>query len=533
MINDDDKKTYIITEKSSDKKTYIITEKANDKKICIITEKTSDMLEIIELNNINHFVVTPEQVTEEMLESSFSIAILGGVKESPLVFYPEKRILIERQIKKGKKVFAEFCGSIGNIHNNCTENTRFERLVFNGEDYEVRGLENGDIIEEQFNLRNIPVAFLTSKRHAILYYFCHHAHTKLENGYIDKKYNADKALWFEEPENILVCSFRICNFNKGRFSPINKVRSIVKYILEWLIEENISIDVIEPSYHVEEIKNDQDFKEKLKETIERSVQWFEKAGIIKDNGKSGAYEGLFGEVHSDGRQVVNKHLRTDCMGEIALTHYLHYLISGNDNSKEISDNLLEFIFRYMMCRDEENYGMIRWTYEAWGTCYQDDTSRALIAAFYKMILSKDKKYLEDCKAALNFLVNTTGTDGTRVYRTDNAILTKEKRQLLKSTPGNLPSAHYNGYYYTALLMGYHITKDEGYKNVAIKGLTTIMEAFPLTIREQSETEECCRLILPLSWLYFCTGEEKHRLWLYKVTQRLQNFKHMTKGTGRL
>ena len=152
MINDDDKKTYIITEKSSDKKTYIITEKANDKKICIITEKTSDMLEIIELNNINHFVVTPEQVTEEMLESSFSIAILGGVKESPLVFYPEKRILIERQIKKGKKVFAEFCGSIGNIHNNCTENTRFERLVFNGEDYEVRGLENGDIIEEQFLL---------------------------------------------------------------------------------------------------------------------------------------------------------------------------------------------------------------------------------------------------------------------------------------------------------------------------------------------------------------------------------------------
>lgn len=503
----------------------MIRDVKNNKKICVITESSSDMLKIINLNHRDTLVVTPLQVSEEILDSSFSIAILGGVSEKPLVFSPEKRILIERQIKKGKKVFAEFCGSIGNIHINGTENTRFDRLVFNGEDYEINGLENGDIVEDQFNLRNIPVGFLTSKKNAILYYFSHHAHTKLENGFIDKKYSEDKALWFEEPENILLCSFRICNFNQARFSPLNKARSIVKYILEWLIEEDVNVDVLESSYQVNIIKSEESFKEKLLETIESAIAWFKNAGIIQDKGKSGALEGLFGEVYGDGSQKVNTHIRTDVMGEIALTHYLHYLISKDISSKEISDNLLDYIFKYMMCRDEENYGMIRWTYKAWGTCYQDDASRALIAALYRMIFSKEEKYVEDCKAALDFLVDTTGTDGTRVYRTDNAVLTKEKRKELKSTPGNLPSAHYNGYYYTALLMGYYITKEEIYKETAVKGLNTIMDVFPLTLREQSETEECCRLILPLSWLYLCTKKEEHKLWLYKVVERLENFKH--------
>ena len=52
-----------------------------------------------------------------------------------------------------------------------------------------------------------------------------------------------------------------------------------------------------------------------------------------------------------------------------------------------------------------------------------------------------------------------------------------------------------------------------------------MAHFPNTAREHSETQELCRLILPLSYLYWVTGEEKHRTWLYAVTRSLLEKQH--------
>ena len=64
-----------------------------------------------------------------------------------------------------------------------------------------------------------------------------------------------------------------------------------------------------------------------------------------------------------------------------------------------------------------------------------------------------------------------------------------------------------------------------YTEVAQKGLERMMELYPETAREQSETEEMCRLILPLAVLYQSTGEEKHRQMLYRVAEDLQKVRH--------
>lgn len=83
-------------------------------------------------------------------------------------------------------------------------------------------------------------------------------------------------------------------------------------------------------------------------------------------------------------------------------------------------------------------------------------------------------------------------------------------------------------------MGYKLTGKEKFKAVAVKGMETIMASYPDTIREQSQTQEYCRLILPLSWLYWVTGEVKHRDWLYMVTNDLQELnmsqEHISNGT---
>src|SRR5699024_6708824 len=68
-----------------------------------------------------------------------------------------------------------------------------------------------------------------------------------------------------------------------------------------------------------------------------------------------------------------------------------------------------------------------------------------------------------------------------------------------------------------------------FKEVAVKGLETIMGEYPKTLREHSQTQELCRLVLPLSWLYWVTSEQKHLEWLYMACHDLEWFEHKNDG----
>ena len=96
---------------------------------------------------------------------------------------------------------------------------------------------------------------------------------------------------------------------------------------------------------------------------------------------------------------------------------------------------------------------------------------------------------------------------------------------MKDEPGKSTSPNYNGYYFAALLLAYRLCGKEAYLNTAVKGLTTMMAAYPNLQRIQSETHDVCRMILPLSYLYWITGEKKHKDWLYLVTKDMEKMKH--------
>jgi hypothetical protein len=202
------------------------------------------------------------------------------------------------------------------------------------------------------------------------------------------------------------------------------------------------------------------------------------------------------------------------------------MLSGDKKSKEISENLISLCFDFMQYKEEDHLkGMLRWTQEAWGVCYQDDAARVLISQLLQCLYTGENKYLKECTEALDFLVRTTGTDGTRVQRTDNIKLTPERIRQLAENPANYISTHYNAFYLAALLLCGKLANNRTFIDTGIKGLESIMAAYPHTAREQSETEELCRLIMPLSWLYLTTKEEKHKDWLYMVTDYLQHMKH--------
>jgi hypothetical protein len=498
-------------------------------KLAIITSVPETDLILVLLNSeADTTILKPTDLRRGQLDQFDSFAILGGTQDLPLLLDPRDRNPLEAQIKKGKKVFAEYTASIGNVYFSKPESTRYERLVYTSTD--IQTLETGTVLDDQCGMRIKPHEISCTKNTPILQFCRIDTHDFIEVSKSTVSIISDRALWLDDPENLLICSFRLSNFKKARYAPWPDIKNVIEFITGWLVDKPVSLQDYPPSYETQLSSQHSSFENQIKETTQQAMSWFENASILVKDGKGGAIEGLGTEIHPDGTQRISTTLRADCIGEISLSYLLDYMHNGNRESLQISDNLTDFIFENYLCQSGDHLsGMMRWTHEAWGVCYQDDVARAVIPQLLKCLYLKSDDHLAQCINALKFLTATTGTDGTRVFRTDNLDLTPEKINELKESPGDLPSAHYNAYYHAALLLAYKLTNIEEFKTTAVTGLTTIMNVYPDTTREQSETQEYCRLILPLSWLYWVTKEEEHKAWLYRVRDDLMERMHQGGG----
>ncbi|MCD9022426.1 hypothetical protein [Cohnella silvisoli] len=500
-----------------------------EKTIVIITNADSDLSALLERSPVNTVTMTADSLKTSVLDACSAVAILGGTEEKPLLFHPRERMLVEKQLQAGKRIFAEYCGSIGHVYSEPPVSTRFERVVFTAEK-QINGVLPGDILDEQCNTRIRPHDIACTFSRPILQYARGKDHS---SSVVDEKLLAsvsDRALWFDEPENLLICSFRMANFKRARFSPNAKWEGIVKFILEWLCEESVPISGLNAPYRFEPFQPNVPLEVQTDDTIGKAIGWFEEAGMLLNMGKDGVQEGFGTEVYADGTQRLMPSIRIDCVAEVSMAYFMHGLLTKDKRSLDISDNLMSVCFDLMQIKEQSPLkGMLRWTQEAWGVCYQDDAARVLIPQLLKCLYTGSTQYLQECADALDFLVRTTGTDGLRPFRTDNIDLTEEKIRKLSSAPARFYCAHYNAFYHGALLLAYKLTGNERYKEVGVRGLESLMSVYPNTRREYSETQEMCRLIMPLSWLYWVTGEGRHKEWLYGVTEDLKRLRHPSGG----
>ncbi|MDF2685730.1 MAG: hypothetical protein K0S55_911, partial [Clostridia bacterium] len=497
------------------------------KNIAVITTQASDFSSLFEnLPGVFIQYIKPDKIKNYNLDLYDAFCILGGTSEELFVFDADDRIEIERQIEQNKKVFCEFCGSINYVYSAPPVSTRFSRLVYvqNENNAETDGyIEYSDILEDQCNLFSAPYSSRNGSKPILIYKEFINSHEKCEISENELNSTGNRGLWFELP-NLMLCSFRICNFIKSRFSPMNKWKSLVNFIIGWVIDEKVKLE-IGSGYYVNKAISD-DFNGELKNCVKKAIGWFDDAGIILDNGKKGVQEGFGTEIYADGTQKRSIYVRNDCTGEAALAFFADFMLTQNKVSLEKSDNLEDFCYRGMQIKAGAFKGMLRWTNTAFFVCYQDDVARVLIPTLLKVLFGGSKKHLDDCKSALDFLVKSTGTDGLRVSRTDNInYLDSGNIEDLNKIPANFPSAHYNSFYLASLILYSKISGESSYGDVGIKGLTSIMSVYPKTTREQSETQEVCRLVLPLACLYYYTKSELHKEWLYRVVGDLQKMKH--------
>lgn len=492
------------------------------KNIAIITESVSDFsLAIEKMSNLTVTYINPNNVCNYNLDDYYSICILGGTKKEHLLFNVKSRNAVEEQIIKGKKIFCEYALSIDMVYSQEAVSTRFKRLICT--DARFNNINAGDILEDQCNDFLSPYFAHKDAVPLLIYKDSLMSHSNYEVKEEDKNNIKNWALW-QEKDNLMLCAFRMCNFLKARFSPINRWKSIIRYLLNWITDENPDNVPLISEYQLGSVTGD-DFISSAKASFSSAINWFEASNTLIENGNGGVYEGFCTEVYADGTQRQAYPIRTDCSGEVSMVYMVDYLMSNNKASLEKSDNLQNFCYNEMQIKEGLYKGMLRWTNVAWEVCYQDDMARVMIPTILKIIYLNDKSHIKDLCMALDFLVKTTGKNGLRPARTDNLTLNEAEIKRLSETDCDFPSAHYNAFYHACLAVCGKITDNKQYIDVAVKGLSAIMAKYPKTYREQSETQELCRLVLPLSWLYWSTKNDLHKEWIYTVVKDLQKMRH--------
>ncbi len=495
-------------------------------RILILTETDSDLAEILSSSAEQADRMSPASaLTAELgVYDAYAVLTPGQILDARL------RQRLEAENGKGKRVFTEALPSwLGVCCADPEDTTRCRLVALNDEEEEgIPGLGTGDLLDDESNTVRRPWFSVPGMRPLLVYreHIIAHRHLSADRDTILK--DSRPGLWHVGDKN-LMSSFVIHDFNRARFAPRDDWWKVIVYITRWLtgcepvrrpepvIRHGVSRDLSDPAA----------FDACLREAVDRGAGWLR--GFLVDGGAGGIREGLRHNIDPSGRQMTADTVRTDCAGESAGAFAFRSFLTGDGEDRRIADRLMDFVFGPMMIRNGLYDGMIRWGETGWEICYQDDVARAILPVLYDSLFLGNDGRLPDVFRSLDFLVRTTATDGCRVFRTDIPLQTPEEVTALSKASCGTRSAHYNAYYHAALLLAHRCGGSGVYLDTARRGLETLMAAYPCTQREQSETEEMCRLILPLAALYGETGEEAHRAMLYRVARDLEEHRHPSGG----
>lgn len=484
-------------------------------RILILSENPSDLSELILKNCVGAELRAPDKPFDG---ADFdALCLLSGNREKPYTYPSPVRACIEKFRTTGKPVFAEFVEAIGGSTNNGITETTHHRLVYDPADFPVEGLPAGAILDDH-NGDCITYAFRNHTKVPILTmhnYIC--AHDRIDMSAKERETGVWALWWLSQ--NTLLCAFRLCNFRRARLAPRAYFEALITEILRFLAGEKISPAFEKPvcTYEKKRVSCAAD----TDAAVTRGLAWFHRANMLKNGGKDGAFEGFAHHIKGmDGTQIRREDIRTDCTAETGGAFLFDALLRGNTDSKQIAEDLFRFCFDWMQEKDGPHKGMIRWSEVAWETCYQDDVARSVLPLLLQQYINGEVPYFEQIKAGLAYLTDTTGEDGLRVSRTDWCRLDDAEREKLKKSGVGIPCAHHNAYYAAVLALAYRAGAEKYFLEVAEKCLCAIMATYPNTLRETSETEENCRLLLPLSVLFEVTGKPEYKKWLETVLENL-------------
>ena len=464
----------------------------------LINDTHSDFAAVLESCGVAITRLSFEEAVYADLSPYDRICIFGA----GTVLDPRLRERLENEAAKPeKRIFVEALPSWGDVYGGGPADTTTRRLVAVCPEEEggIPGLSVGDLLDDGSNGLYQPCYTVPGMKPLLVYRDRIIAHRHWNAPREEILESAAPGLWFIG-DNQIAASFTLHNFNRARFAPADVWKKLILFLVRWLSGS-------EPSFWpepvvrygvTEDLSDDTVFENYRRRAIERGIAWLR--GFLVDEGRGGIREGLRHNVNPDGFQSIADDIRTDCTGESAGAFKLYGSLFGRPEDTAIGENLFGLVFGPMTVKGGLFDGMLRWTKLAWQVCYQDDAARAILLALYDCLYLGNRRHCPAICRVLDFLVRTTAKDGCRVSRTDAPKLDEEKLKALAEEEQGRHSAHYNGYYHAALLAAYLVGGNPVYLDTARRGLEAIMILYPKEELEQSETQEMCRLILPLALL---------------------------------
>ncbi|MBE6896857.1 MAG: hypothetical protein E7477_07135 [Ruminococcaceae bacterium] len=491
-------------------------------KVLLLTEESSDFSKILHSCAVDVEQMTVSQAALKNISSYDAYCVLSSEK----VLDARVHYQLEKAAKEGKHVFLEFKSTFtSTCALNCTNTTRSRLIYVESEGCEkIPGLTTGDLLDDENNSMLQTWSAIPEYRPILVYK--HHiiAHTHLKETKDEILKDSKCGLWMSG-DNLMISSFQLRNFRRARFAPVKSWEKLIKYIIRWITGEEPTF-MPEPAVQygtTEDISEDTVFEQCRKKSVEQGIQWLK--NFLVDDGSGGIREGLSHKIAPDGYQTPLNNVRNDCSGEAAGAFGLYAHVFNDDSAKKISENLDNFTYGTMMIKEGLFNGFMRWSDEAWNVCYQDDIARCILSGLYKCLFLNDASLYPEICRSLDAMASLTAKDGCRKSRFDMPNMTADSFVEHREAEFSSRSVHHNSYLLAAFLLAHKYKSNPVYLEIGQKGLETLMEAYPYTELEHSETQEKCRLIFPLAVLYDVTKKEKHREMLYRVVADLEKFRH--------
>lgn len=271
------------------------------------------------------------------------------------------------------------------------------------------------------------------------------------------------------------------------------------------------------------------WQEDLTKRLLKNAATMPASDVPAGDGRCGVLEGFNSEIEWDGTQWRLPPLRCDCNAEMAACMALDAVINGNTASRQIAENLLDYIcFTSEGMRAERGnpehpaFGHVAWGVIAplWRIAnYGDDNGRVIEATLLAAACLKSDRWDEPMLRALLANLRTTGPLGFRMDRVDLGPLERFGWKHFAEAETFHPSPHYQASMWTCYLWAYRHTGYAPFLEQARRGISKTMEVYPEQWPWRNNPERV-RMAHALAWLCRVDDQPKYRQWLVQMLDDL-------------
>ena len=446
--------------------------------------------------------------------------------------YPQKTVgippaVFDAAAEKGLRLFVEYPASLPEMKVGAPRRTQLERAVVASDAFgpSLQKLRILAIHDCRFVEVEAPKADLVAARVA---------------GFDTAVFGLEDVktwpLLFEHPKGtILVSTTKLSQFVTARYATQEAMQAVWQRVLRWLqpgkeVPKLAWTPTVRPTY----TRNEPLAPDAARRAIARGIDWHFRAGMLPaapgKNGKTGdgsrgVMEGISSRIAYDGSQPVNAGLRSDCNGETALAFGLRWRLDGDERSRQVAGNLLDWVYfdSGLLHNDpaKADFGLLAWTHTS-PSLYGDNDIKAILGCMGTAALLETDRWDE---VLLRDIVGNFRTAGIHGFRgnclNDGRLLKLGWQQHWRARTVNY-APHYEAWIWASYLWLYDKTGYEPLLERTRHGIRMMMAAYPDRWRwTNGIQQERGRMLLTLAWLVRVDDRPEHRAWLKRMADDVQ------------